>query len=236
MSELTSNQLRDTRGRYTSKRASIDDLKAAASTSITAEASSSPNVPGGLPRVPSPPISSSALDDLPTNFTIRGAEHRHLLSRFSDNLATSSLPVPLKITSQLTSATAREGEQSTSATTPMHSSATTRPDTPPMPIRRLPSWPQIYSFDQPLLEQPDFDQPSSDSNEDAPIVPATQTQNPTHALSAYYTFALPLNAPAPQATANPTHAPSTYQPFAPPLNAPAPQAATNIGAPAPRPT
>ena len=174
MSELTSNQLRDTRGRYTSKRASIDDLEAAASTSITAEASSSPNVPGGLPRAPSPPISGSAPDDFPTDFSIRGADRRHLLSRFSDNLATSSLPVPPNITSQLTSATAREGEQSTSATTPTHSSATARANTLPMPIRRLPLWPQIYSFDHPLLEQPDFDQPSSDSNEDAPVVPDTQ--------------------------------------------------------------
>jgi hypothetical protein len=131
---------------------------------------------------------------------------------------------------------AHEGEQSTSATTLTHSSATARANTLPMPIRCLPSWPQIYSFDHPLLEQPDFDQPSSDSNKDALVIPTTQTQNPTHALSTYQTFALPLNVPAPQATAKPTHAPLTYQPFAPPLNAPAPQAATNISAPAPQPT
>jgi hypothetical protein len=160
MSELTSNQLRDTQGRYTSKRASIDNLEAAASTFIIAVASSSPNVPRGLPHALSPPISGSTLDNFPTDFTIRGAEHRHLLSRFLDNLAMSSLPVPPNITSQLTSATARKGEQSTSATTTTHLSTTARPDTLPMPIRRLPLWPQIYSFDQPLLEQPNFDQPS----------------------------------------------------------------------------
>jgi len=57
-----------------SKRDLINDLEAAASTSITAEASSSSNVPRGLSCAPSPPISGSAPDDFPTDFSIQGAD------------------------------------------------------------------------------------------------------------------------------------------------------------------
>ena len=128
MLSLPSEQSRDSQGRYTRNLAPADN-------SNTIIASSSPNMPGALPHISSPPIPKATSSSLPTTFSIQGAECQELFSQFKDDFLPSLLSASvLDLNYQLTSAMAHDKDQQSMDTTPTNQQPSAQPDTPPTPI------------------------------------------------------------------------------------------------------